>query len=73
MARSPRYGAVDDAPKVKARNDVYTGLLALSLIGMIISCILLGLDYAQYGNMTPEAPKLPPPPAKAAPAKGVEK
>jgi hypothetical protein len=30
------------------RSDVYTGLLALSLIAMIVSSLLLFLDYSQY-------------------------
>jgi len=58
MAR--RYGsaAVDDsAPKIQPKNDVYTGLLVVSLVGMIISCVLLGLDWVQYPG-TREEPKV---------------
>jgi hypothetical protein len=32
------------------RSDVYTGLLALSLIAMIVSSLLLFLDYSQYSG-----------------------
>jgi hypothetical protein len=43
--------------KAKGRNDVYTGLLAVSLIGMLISCGLLLLDYRHYvGVKPPQAP-----------------
>lgn len=56
---APRYGATDDTPKVQPRNDVYTGLLVVSLIGMLISCLLLGLDYMQYPEKSPEKPNLP--------------
>jgi hypothetical protein len=58
MAARARYGA-DDTQKVTPRNDVYTGLLAVSLVGMLISCVLLGLDYAQYPEGKPEKLKLP--------------
>jgi hypothetical protein len=37
------------------RNDVYTGLLAISLVAMIIGCFLLYLDFAQYGKKKPDA------------------
>src|SRR5438067_1013642 len=36
----------DTAP----RSDVYTGLLALSLIAMIVSCLLRRDDYSQYSG-----------------------
>jgi len=68
MAR--RYGAAaatDDTPKVKPRNDVYTGLLAISLVGMLISCVLLFLDYNQYPEAKPPQPNLPPVPKLAKP------
>lgn len=71
-AARARYGTDDDAPKVKVKNDVYTGLLALSLFGMVVSCLLLFLDWWSYASMKPEKPQLQPVPAKApaeAPAK----
>ncbi len=44
------------------RSDVYTGLLALSLIAMIVSSLLLFLDYSQYAGPVPKvsvpAPKV---------------
>ncbi len=42
----------------KARNDAYTGLLAISLLALIISCVLLYLDYAQYGTQKPQMPRV---------------
>lgn len=53
MAKSKRRYD-DDEPKPK--NDAYTGLLALSLIALLASCVVLYLDYAQYGSTA--APKL---------------
>ena len=41
----------------KPGNDVYTGLLALSLVAMIIGCVLLALDLGTYDPRTP--PPLP--------------
>jgi hypothetical protein len=52
MARTRSRFDDDVAPK----SDVYTGLLALSLIAMIVSCLLLFLDYSQYG--TSKAPNV---------------
>lgn len=45
---------------VRPPSDAYTGLLALSLIAMIASCVVLYLDYAQYGNIKAPAPTVPP-------------
>jgi hypothetical protein len=58
-ARS-RYDQDDDTGP---RSDVYTGLLALSLIAMIVSSLLLFLDYSQYSaskapSVTVPQPKL---------------
>ena len=46
---------IKDTPK--PGNDVYTGLLALSLVAMIIGCVLLALDLNSYETRTP--PPLP--------------
>lgn len=63
MAKSKsRY----DDTEAKPKNDAYTGLLALSLIALLASCVVLYLDYAQYGST--EAPKVNIP--KPAPAAG---
>ena len=45
----------------KPRNDVYTGLLLISFSALVISSILLYLDYSQYGDS-----KAPKPPTAAA-------
>lgn len=57
MAR--KSSRVDDVV-VRPPSDAYTGLLALSLIAMIVSCVVLYLDYAQYGNTKAPAPNVPP-------------
>jgi hypothetical protein len=48
----------DDAP-ARPRSDAYTGMLALSLIAMIASCVILYLDYAQYGATKAPAVAVP--------------
>jgi hypothetical protein len=52
-----------------ATNDAYTGLLAISLIALLVGSLLLFLDYSQHSGKPPppssipkfEAPKNPPP------------
>jgi hypothetical protein len=56
-----------------AVNDAYTGMLAISLVALVIGCVLLFLDYNQYDSKPPNLPKAPPvvkmeSPAQAAPA-----
>lgn len=50
----------DDGPP--ALNDAYTGMLAISLLALVVGCALLALDYLQYES------KPAPTPAKGAPA-----
>ena len=38
-----------------ASNDAYTGLLAISLIALIIGSVLLFLDYSQHSGTPPKA------------------
>ena len=59
MARS-RSRTADAKPA----SDAYTGLLAISLVAMIIGCVLLVLDRSQYPESKPPAA-----PAAASPAK----
>jgi hypothetical protein len=55
-----------------AVNDAYTGLLAISLIALLVGSLLLFLDYSQHSGTPPpvrsipkfEAPKNPPPQEK---------
>jgi len=55
MARArSRY---DLEPEVQPSNDAYTGLLIISLIALIASCIFLALDFTQYGET--KAPIVP--------------
>jgi hypothetical protein len=57
MAARAKYGA-DDTPKIKPKNDVYTGLLAIALVGMLVSCLLLFLDWNSYPDQGPAKPNL---------------
>lgn len=50
-----------DRDEAKPGHDVYTGLLSISLLAMIGSCVLLYLDYGQYGSSAaPKAAVAPP-------------
>jgi len=57
MARTRSF---DEAPPRPA-SDAYTGLLALSLIAMVASCVVMYLDYSQYlpQGTKPPAPNIP--------------
>jgi hypothetical protein len=50
-----------DEPVAQPRNDAYTGLLALSLLAMVASCVILYLDYAQYGTQKAPSATVPAP------------
>ena len=50
-----RFDDLDAKPK----SDAYTGILALSLIAMVTSCVILYLDYNQYGGSTAPTPNVP--------------
>src|SRR5258708_34809176 len=57
-------------PDSRSQNDAYTGLLALSLLAMIASCILLWIDYSQYGSAKPPAVSVPAPAGPRQPVDG---
>ena len=63
--------------KPKARNDAYTGLLAISFLALVGGCVLLYLDYEQYGDKAPTAvPKIDVPganPGKPVPPTNINK
>ena len=40
----------------RPQNDAYIGLLSISLVALVISCILLYVDYASYPNSRPPVP-----------------
>jgi hypothetical protein len=45
----------------KPRNDVYTGMLMVSLLALVTGCILLFLDYSQYpASKAPDVRKVSP-------------
>jgi hypothetical protein len=45
-----------DEPKAKAANDAYTGMLAVSLIALLVGCGILYMDYSKYQTDKPGAP-----------------
>jgi hypothetical protein len=55
-ATRTRGRLADPLPEAKPRSDAYTGLLAVSLIGMIAGCIFLYLDYDTYKDKPPAVP-----------------
>ena len=56
-----------------AVNDAYTGMLAISLIALVVGCLLLYLDYSQYPDskqpVVPKAPAIAVPASPDTPAK----
>jgi hypothetical protein len=42
-----------------AVNDAYTGLLAISLIALLVGSLLLFLDYSQHSGNPPKSPGTP--------------
>src|SRR5690554_4938846 len=48
-------------PAPKARNDAYTGLLFISFLALVISPVLLLLDYNNYPSSAAPKPRLPAP------------
>jgi len=49
------------ATTAPATNDIYTGMLGISLVALIVGCVLLYLDYSQYPDSKgPTVPKSPP-------------
>jgi len=53
----------DSPESAPATSDAYTGMLAIALLALIVGCVLLYLDYSQYPEKTPPAPKYAPPAA----------
>jgi hypothetical protein len=43
-----------DQKTVKPANDAYTGMLAISLLALLVGCGVLYLDYTQYGGEMPK-------------------
>lgn len=48
-----------------ATNDAYTGMLAISLLALILGCVFLYLDWSQYPDKPPPRASVP---ARSAPA-----
>jgi hypothetical protein len=59
--------ATETKPRLKPqrpKNDAYVGLLFISLLALITGCVLLYMDYSQYGTQKPTGV----PAAKSSPA-----
>jgi hypothetical protein len=65
-ARS-RGRLADPLPEDKPSSDAYVGLLAISLVAMVVGIVFLTLDYTQYEGKAP-AKVTYTPPAAATPA-----
>jgi hypothetical protein len=70
-ARS-RGRLADPMPEAKPSSDAYVGLLAISLVAMIVGTVFLTMDYLQYDGKVPTPAKYSPPaaPAQTVPAGG---
>ena len=51
-------GTDGDEAVGKPRNDAYTGMLVLSLLGLVFGCVLLFLDFSQYSGNPPQVQKV---------------
>jgi hypothetical protein len=55
--------------ETRPTNDAWTGMLAISLLALIVGCLLLFLDFSQYPSKDPgPVPKAQAPPAQGQPA-----
>lgn len=54
---------IDEQDTTRATNDAYTGMLAISLIALLVGCALLYLDYSQYPGTPPKVTAPAPPPS----------
>ena len=57
MATGTTRGQYGRSVTAKPRNDAYTGLLVLSFLAMVASCVLLYIDYGTYDKSAPPAVK----------------
>jgi hypothetical protein len=57
----------DEFDEPRATSDAYTGMLAISLIALLVGCAFLYLDFSQYPTKDP--PVVPKAPAPEAPSK----
>lgn len=58
---------IDEQDTTRATNDAYTGMLAISLIALLVGCALLYLDYSQYPGNPPKVTAPAPPSGGGAP------
>jgi len=54
--------------ETRPTNDAWTGMLAISLLALVVGCVLLFLDFSQYPSKDPgPVPKAQAPAAQAPP------
>jgi hypothetical protein len=73
MAAARKGGRLaDPITESKPSSDAYVGLLAISLVAMVIGTVFLTMDYMQYEGKVPAAVKYTPPaaPTPAVPPAG---
>jgi hypothetical protein len=68
-ARS-RGRLADPLPEAKPSSDAYVGLLAISLVAMVVGTVFLTLDYMQYEGKAPAKVTYTPPAAPTTPPVG---
>lgn len=63
MAKAKVRDDLDEELEDKSRavNNAYTGMLAISLVALIVGCVLLYLDFSQYPSSEPPAIEKAPP------------
>ena len=68
-ARS-RGRLADPLPEAKPSSDAYVGLLAISLVAMVVGTVFLTMDYMLYEGKVPAKVTYTPPAAPTTPAGG---
>jgi hypothetical protein len=61
---------IDEQETTRATNDAYTGMLAISLLALVVGCALLYFDWAQYPSSAPPKLSAPAPQITAPPDPG---
>jgi hypothetical protein len=60
MAAAARYRGRTEREAPTPQNDIYTGLLVLSLAAMVLATLFLFIDFLYYGSFSPQGlPEIP--------------
>lgn len=54
-----KYKEKEKAAGPRARNDAYVMMLFITFAAIVAGCVLMYLDFEQYGSVTPPGEKLP--------------